>query len=130
MRNGCNRGFSLVEAVIATVLAVVGLTAVMSAYGAINASRLQTRESERMLRLALEKYEEVVATGAYEQAPLSGAIDGTDYTYSVESYAGITADLREVVVVLRSTKRRDDAGLEVRGMVFVPQAVGTGGTQQ
>lgn len=120
-----NRGFSLVEAVIATALAVVGITAVMGAYGAINAARAQAKESELKLRLALEKYDEVVATGEFEQAPLSGDFSPLEYTFSVEAEPGVATNLREVIVVVKSSTRRDDDGIEVRGIVYVPQnAVG------
>ncbi len=124
---GRSRGFSLVEAVVSTALAITGIVAVMGAFASINATRVQTRESELMLRLAVEKYDEVIATGEYESAPFSGDFDPQPYSYSVESATGVTTDLREVTVRVTSTGRQDDEGVEIRGMIFTEQFVAGGG---
>jgi prepilin-type N-terminal cleavage/methylation domain-containing protein len=120
------RGFSLVEVVVATALLGVGVTAVLGAYGAMNSARTRAAESERMAQLAGAKLDEIVATGEYLEAPLSGRFDDERYTWSAETQAGAEVTLTELTVRVTRERGGEPLATEARTMIFAPP-VATGG---
>lgn len=63
MFGGRSRGFTLIEALVAVVLAAVGVTASVGAFSVLAKSQARAMEKERMIRLATEKYHELAAMG-------------------------------------------------------------------
>ncbi len=57
-------GFSLIEALVAVTLAGIGVAAAVGAFGALAKGQARANEKERMVRLAVDKYEELAAMGA------------------------------------------------------------------
>lgn len=57
-------GFSLVEALVAAALAGIGVAASVGAFGALARSQAKANEKERMVRLAIDKYDELAAQGS------------------------------------------------------------------
>lgn len=57
-------GFSLIEALVAVVLAGIGVAAAVGALGTLAKSQARANEKERMTRLAVEKYEELASMGS------------------------------------------------------------------
>ena len=66
------RGFSLIEALASVVLVTIGIVATMMSLGAFARSETRALEAEEMQRLALRKYEEIVAIGALPAGEASG----------------------------------------------------------
>ncbi len=85
-----SQGFTLIEVVASAGLAAVGLVAAMSALGAMTRAVTLGREHEAIANLAVEKYNEVVATTDLTQAnSLSG--DFTDRNDNDHTWTGNVA---------------------------------------
>ncbi len=128
-----SRGFTLVEALVATVLVGVGVTSVMNGFASLTKSEAITRESERMQRLAMDKYDEVVATGeAATQGGESGNFQdrGEDrYSWKVDVQPSTETNLNVVTVTVTPTNGNSNRDAVVDGLVFVqPAATAAGGT--
>ncbi|MBL1149850.1 MAG: type II secretion system protein [Armatimonadetes bacterium] len=122
------RGFTLVEVVAATAIAGVGIVAAMSTFGAMNAAMARGLETEKMQRIADEKFDEIVATGEVPNTPLSGEVTGTDFVWNAESATTETENVTELIVTVRRSAGREDSGIEVRGLVFIlPTSTGAAG---
>ena len=81
MSSPTRSGFSLVEALVAVVLAGGGIAALVSAIGATTRGESKAIQSEKMQRLAVQKLDEVIATQephtariASEYAVVQGAV--------------------------------------------------------
>lgn len=61
MQRRSQRGFTVIEAAVALVLAAIGVIAGMEAINSLVRGQTRTYDHERMLRLAREKFEEIVA---------------------------------------------------------------------
>ncbi|RYG26091.1 prepilin-type N-terminal cleavage/methylation domain-containing protein [bacterium] len=121
------RGFTLLEAMAAVVLLGIGIATSVGSFGTLARSESNTRQTEKMYRLAQAKLAELVATG---QATASSDGDFTeqnepDYTWRLEvNTSGIT-DLDAVTL---SVGQRDSSRGEVRldTLVYVPPETTTG----
>lgn len=124
------RGFTLVEVVAATAIAGVGIVAAIGTFGAMNAAMTRALETEKMQRIADEKFDEIVAMGEVPNTPLSGEVVGTDFVWNAESATTQTENVTELIVTVRRSRGGDDREIEVRGLVFIlPTSTGsTGGT--
>ena len=74
------KGFSIVEVVIATVLIVVGITALMRGLGGIDRATTALLEKDKVSRLAQQKLDEIIATEEYKTAT-QGSFDAPDEKY-------------------------------------------------
>lgn len=63
MSIGRRRGFTLIEALVAVVLAAIGVTASVSAFSVLSKAQARSMEKERMIRLADAKFHELAAMG-------------------------------------------------------------------
>ena len=79
MKSARNSGFSLIEAMVASVLVAVGVTSALHGYGALSRAQSQLQERDRMQRFAVSKYNEIIASGINNSAT-SG--DFQDYNES------------------------------------------------
>lgn len=123
MSGGNRRGFSLVEALVAVAITGIGVTAALGGIRAMTRTEGEARQSELMLRLAHEKYEEVMGTGEYASAPLTGDFRDRNlegYYFRIETEPSGTENLD----ILRVTVNRSDGANEiagkVAGLVFIP----------
>jgi Tfp pilus assembly protein PilV len=99
-----SRGFTLVEALVGVLLIGVGVVAAMNGLSAIARTDFRVRESEQMQQLAIEKYEELVATGEALNAGQSGDFADRnldDYRWTVESEGSGIENLQSVTVTVR-----------------------------
>ncbi len=99
-----NRGFTLVEALVAVVLCGVGVVAAMQALSSLQKTNINAVHAERLLRLATNKVEEIGVTSPITETPTDGDFseDGApDATYSVDIQAG-TVDGTYVVTITAS----------------------------
>jgi len=98
MSSPTRSGFSLVEALVAVVLAGGGIAALVSAIGATTRGEAKAIQSEKMQRLAVQKLDEVIATQDFNSQGGNFADDGepdmdwsmTDDTTSVENLEQVT----------------------------------------
>ena len=119
------------EALASVVLLGVGIVAGLQGLGAIARSDARVRDSETMLRLANDKYNELVATSSNISAPDSG--DFTDrnvtrFQWSSQVDSTGTDNLIAVTVTVTSTDNPNGLGTSVTGLVY--QAPTTTATAQ
>lgn len=124
------RGFTLVEALVAVVLAGVGVAASVSAFGALEKSEANAIEKERMIRLATEKYNELAAMGDLNN--VGGTFDdrGEDryvWEASVETTGIENVSQLNVTVSLSDSMNRERSET-VYGVVYEEPASSTTGT--
>jgi type II secretory pathway pseudopilin PulG len=120
-------GFTLVEAVAAIAIVGVGVTSAMAGLAAMTKSDRLIREREILQRLAVQKYEELVATGQFETAELSGDfadqyVDDYEWVASVEPSGEENLEIVTVTV----TRLGDSEGPQasVDGLLFNPPLEG------
>ena len=98
------RAFTLVEAMVAVILCGVGVVAAMQALASLQKTNINAVHSERLLRLAANKIEEIGVTSPVTETPTDGdfADDGApNATYKVDFQAG-TVDGTYVVTITAS----------------------------
>lgn len=94
-------GFTLVEALVAVILCGVGVVAAMQALASLQKTNINAVHSERLLRLATNKIEEIGVTTAVTETPTDGdfAEDGApDATYNIAIQPG-TVDGTYIVTI-------------------------------
>jgi len=107
------RGFSVVEVVIATVLIVVGVTALMRAMGGLDKATAALMEKDKVTRLANQKLDEIIATEEYKTAT-QGTFDVPDdkYTWTLENVAtGVESLVGLRITVADSTRPNGRTGV-------------------
>lgn len=116
------RGFSLIEALVALVLAGGGIAALVSSMGVMQRSEARILLAEKMQRLAVEKLDEIVATqdtnaqsGDFQDRGVEGfSWTVTDDTTSVENLEKITVQV---------TKDGDETAVQtVETLIYRPPA--------
>lgn len=129
-----SRGFTLIEALVATALLSIGIVGVLTALGAMAKSEAQARDRETMQRLAFQKYDEILATSQDIAAPQNG--DFTDrnerrYVWSMEETPTGVDNLDAVTVTVRPANDNSSNALaaEASGLVYVPPTTTGGPTQ-
>jgi len=121
MNAGRKRAFTLIEVLAAVVLLGVGIVAVLSALSSLTGAEARMRETERMLRLAQTKYDELVATSEQLNSPQSGNFEEQgepNFTWSSEVEPTGVENLDAITVTV--TKRNSDKEVETSGLIFVP----------
>ena len=85
------RAFTLVEAMVAVILCGVGVVAAMQALASLQKTNINAVHSERLLRLAANKIEEIGVTSPVTETPTDGdfADDGApDASYNIDVQPG------------------------------------------
>lgn len=124
MRKG-SKGFTLVEALVAATLLGTGIVAVLSGLSHISATDARNREVERMQRLAVQKYNELVATGATESAALGGDFtdqNETRYRWEGEVSPSSVENLESLSITVKPASGSTTLDATVEGLVYVPPA--------
>lgn len=125
------KAFTLVELLVAISLTAIGIVAMVGALSGMTRAQSALEDQERVYRLAEEKYDELVATGAWE-IESEGEFDGAnagEYSWSlevvdtgVESLSGLRLTVSPV-----SGNRRSAV---IEGLVLTPpQTTEPGGVQ-
>lgn len=117
-------GFTVMEALAAAVLVGVGVTAGMSAIGAMSQSEIRMRESEKLSRLAHEKLDEIIALGDTVNTPTDGDFEDygePNYEFSVEVQPSGVDSLDTVRVVAKKSNA-DSTSQEGKavGLIYTP----------
>ena len=118
-----NKGFSLIEAMVACTLVAVGITSAIRGYSALTRSQATIQERERMQRLAVSKYDEILATGLDTSATSGDFQDYNDprYKWTLTVETTTTTGLDTVKIVVAAVDTNDTNQVEVSGMVFTPE---------
>ena len=108
---------------MSVAIAGIGLTAALGAMRSLASAESRATRTELMQRLAFQKYDEVVATGEIEQAPLTGdfrerGIEGYEWRAELDQ-SGIE-NLGTVTVTVTPVRRGDNLETRITGLRFVP----------
>ncbi|HWA83951.1 MAG TPA: prepilin-type N-terminal cleavage/methylation domain-containing protein [Fimbriimonadaceae bacterium] len=128
------RGYTLIEAMVSTVLVTVGLIAMIGAFSNLTRNQNIVVQGERMQRLAIDKYQELVATEALQTQALNGDFsDRGEDNYLWEASVGETGTQNLTALTVTVTLRDSTDDKEkavVNGVVYQqPQTTtGNGGT--
>jgi len=129
------RGFTLIEALVAAALLATGVVAVLSAFGALSRTEASAREVETMQRLAYQKYDELLATSTDITSPQDGDfsdrnIDG--FTWKMEEEPSGVDNLDAVTVTVQKSNDNSSNPLSASayGLIYVPPADSTTGATQ
>lgn len=128
------KGYTLIEAMVSTVLVTVGLIALIGAYSNLTRNQNIAVQTERMQRLAQDKYGELVATEALQTQALNGDFSdrGEDnYLWQATVAETGTQNLSALTVTVTPRDSADDREKAiVNGVVYQqPQTTtGTGAT--
>jgi prepilin-type N-terminal cleavage/methylation domain-containing protein len=123
------KGFSLVEALVSIALTGIGVAAVMGAIGSMTNAQTRLLDRERMQLLAVEKFDELVATGDFDFDSSGDFVDRGEDRYEWTSTVATTGieNLSHLRVVVRPQQDQAQLEVEVSGLVFdPPPATGDG----
>ena len=122
-----NRAFTLVEAMVAVILCGVGVVAAMQALASLQKTNINAVHSERLLRLAANKIEEIGVTSLVTETPTDGdfADDGApDASYNIDVQPGTVEGT--FVVTITATDAVSQQSLST--IVFDSSSTSTTGT--
>jgi prepilin-type N-terminal cleavage/methylation domain-containing protein len=116
------RGFSLIEAMVAVAVTGIGVTAALGGMRALAKAEHRATRTEIMQRLAFQKYDEVIATGEVNTAPLEGDfrdvnVDGYEWRVEVEQ-SGV--ENLSIVKVRVNPAGEEDNYVLAKGLQFQP----------
>jgi Tfp pilus assembly protein PilV len=122
MRNK-TKGFTLIEALASAALMAVGITACMSALGAVAKEEALAREKDVVQRLARQKYDELLSTTQQALASQSGDFSDRnqpDYTWNLDVETSQISNLDTVTVTVQKQNAgsKDPKGT-IEGMLYV-----------
>jgi type II secretory pathway pseudopilin PulG len=123
------RAFTMIEALMAITLAGVGVAAVVGAMGSVTHAEATALEHEKMQRLAIDKYDELVATQDYNNVSSGNfqdrSEDSYDWTCDIET-TGVDG-LDELTVTVRRSAGDREVELVVSGLIYANQTTAAGG---
>ncbi len=117
------RGFTLIEAVVAIALLAIGITATIGALGSLTKAEVGVMEREKLHRLAIEKHQELVATGDYATGALEGEFAGFGRDgYQWEAAYGPTGieGVNRLTVQTSRTQSGQGPSGSADGLIYVP----------
>jgi type II secretory pathway pseudopilin PulG len=118
-----SKAFTLIEALAAAALLGVGITAALSALGAISKTEAAVQERGRLQRMAQDKYDELISTNQQTVASQSG--DFTDrnlqgYTWNLDVESSEVSNLDTVTVtVQKGNAGANDPVGRVEGLLYI-----------
>ena len=121
------RAFTLVEAMVAVILCGVGVVAAMQALASLQKTNINAVHSERLLRLAANKIEEIGVTSPVTETPTDGDFtdDGApDASYNIDVQPGTVE--ATFVVTITATDAVSQQSLST--VVFDSSSTSTTGT--
>ncbi|MBV6458131.1 MAG: hypothetical protein HONBIEJF_01254 [Fimbriimonadaceae bacterium] len=122
------RGFTLVEALVAVVLAGVGIVAAVQGISSTSKAQALMTEKERMLRLASQQFDDLIATG--QTTSMGGNFEdlGEDrYLWDAEFSPTGEENLSQLEVTVRLSNSAREHEESVTGFVYLqPQSTEVG----
>jgi len=118
------RGFSLIEALVATALFAAGIAGIVGALGAMAKTETMSRQKEMLHVLVMDKYNELLSTGDFR---VSGDGNFSDKNLeSVKWESTIEASGTENLWYLKVTATDDSGQTQMAwGLVFDPSSSST-----
>lgn len=121
--------FTLIEAVAAIALVGIGVASAMGGLAALARTDRLLIERETLQRLAIQKYDEVIATGAIDTAELSGDfsdvnLDGFEWNVEVEPSG--EENLEIITVTVNRTGDTEGPQATIDGLFFQAPIQGGG----
>jgi type II secretory pathway pseudopilin PulG len=118
-----HRAFTLLEGLAAAALLAVGITACMTTLGAIAGAESRAREQDKVQRLALQKYDELISTNQQALASQSGDFadrNMSGYTWNLDLEQSQVNNLDTVVVTVQkqNPSSRDPKGV-AEGLIYI-----------
>jgi prepilin-type N-terminal cleavage/methylation domain-containing protein len=128
MKSVRSKGFSLIEAMVASVLVAVGVSSVLHGYASLSRAQSQLQERDRMQRLAVSKYDELLATGITNVATSGDFQDynETRYKWTLDSETTATTGLSTVQITVDAVDPNDTNQVQVNGLLYTAQTTATG----
>jgi hypothetical protein len=114
---------------VSAILLGVGVVALLSAYTAMSKTQRLAMETESMQRLALDKYDELVATEALQAQSLNGDFSdrGNDsYLWTAAVTPTSTANLSTLTVTVSRRDGSTDNQEVINGVVYIQPQTTTG----
>lgn len=131
-------GYSLIEAMVSVVVVGIAVVGCIAALSAMTRSEDRALTTEKMYRLASEKYDEVIATEDYVNSSLSGNFEDRGepgYSWQVDVAPTGESNLDSVTVTVTKESGSQAEPVKVVGVMYVPESStgtsgssGTGGT--
>jgi prepilin-type N-terminal cleavage/methylation domain len=130
MKSARNKGFTLIEAMVSAALVAIGVASAMGAYGALTKAQSQIQERDRMQRLAISKYDELIAGGLGNAASSGDFQDYNDgrYKWSADIANTATTGLQSLTLTVTSNLPNDSTQVSIEGLLYNPTTTATGGT--
>ncbi len=129
VRHPLRRGFSLIEVLVAALLLGFGIVATLECLSSITASQMRTLESERMQRLAIRKYHELLALNELSAGQADGDfldIGEERYTWHADRIATGTTNLDSLRVQVFKKGKETGQPFQVEGLICKPATTGGG----
>ncbi len=124
--SNADKGFTLIEVLVAIVLVAVGVTGTLGALSAMAQSKVRLQQSQLMQKLANDKLAEVIATGDASNGSASGTFDSAGaekMTWSTEDESTGVENLDAITV----TVKQDDREVSASTLYYrAPATTGTG----
>lgn len=129
-RSRSQSAFTLIEAVVSIGIVGIGVASAMGGFSALTKTDVSLRDREYQQRLAVQKYDEIISTGAIDTAELNG--DFTDrndnkYEWRAEVTPSGVDNLQVLTVTVKAMNTEEGPQAVVDGLVFQPPQ-NTGGT--
>lgn len=121
------RGFTLIEAVAAIGLVGIGVASVMGGLAAMAKTDRQLMLREEMQKLAVQKYDEIIATGLIDTAELSGDFteqNNDDFEWEATVEPSGEENLEILSVTVNQVGDTEGPNATVDGLVFRPPLQG------
>ena len=121
------RAFTLVEAMVAVILCGVGVVAAMQALASLQKTNINAVHSERLLRLAANKIEDIGVTSPVTETPTDGDFtdDGApDASYNIDVQPGTVEGTYVVTITATDTVSQQSLST----IVFDSSSTSTTGT--
>jgi len=122
-------GYSLIEAMVSVVVVGIAVVGCIAALSAMTRSEDRALTTEKMHRLASEKYDEIVATEDYVNTSLSGNFEDRGepgYTWQVDVSPTGESNLDAVTVTVSKESGSTAEPVKVVGVMYVPQTTTSG----
>ena len=120
------KAFTLVEVLVAVALVGIGVVAVMGALSSLTKAQVRMLEREQMQRLALQKYEELVATGEYTTSSSGDFSDRNEARFQWDSTVDATGveNLQALTIRVFKPQSEETAYERFTGLIFRPATTG------
>lgn len=125
-----NRGFTLIEVIVAAVLMGVGIAACLTTLGALESGEGKQEKSVLLHQLAQSRFESVKATIDLTQGGSSGDFSNWNlpqYTWTASVNSTGTTNLDQLDVTVQNSSDSTQS-LTITGLVYVPSQTGTTAT--